>query len=72
MPTVKTTYCDNCKKKMEKDGKYLIYDIQFWSNIAYNSLKKNFLNDNGKALMVCSKECIGEYFSKLLDGKLVE
>lgn len=68
MPMIKRYYCDNCNKEMPENKQFLIYCIEFWNKKVNNSQVKNFLGDNDCALMLCSKECIGEYISKLLEG----
>ena len=69
MPIYEMELCENCNKEMnELEIKYFIYKIDFWNNKTCNDDTKNYLFKNGCALMLCSKECIGEYISELING----
>lgn len=66
MPIIKIDVCDNCKKAMDPEKVFLIYRIDFWDDRKYESRSVNYLREKYCALMLCSKECMGEYISKLI------
>lgn len=75
MPVYEITECDNCENtiiKKEKNTHYLIYSINFWNNKTFNPTEKDFLFDRDCAAILCSKECIGEYLSKIINGDNIE
>ena len=72
MPSYTIDYCENCSENLSenRNERFLIYKIEFWDNSKYKAVKKNYLRDNACALMLCSKECIGEFLSKLIKGEV--
>jgi len=68
MPEIKIKICDECNKELSEES-FLIYNISFWNNKTYNVDKIDFLRKNDCALILCSKECIGNYISKIIGGK---
>jgi len=69
MPQITYDYCDECNKEMGYDEQFLIYSIDFWDKTLYDSVKIDYIEDRGSALMLCSKKCIGEYIGKLIENK---
>ena len=75
MGSYEIQYCDSCDKEIELDKNYrrksfLIYKISFWNNKTYEEQEIDFMSplQLGETLMLCSKECIGEYISNLLNN----
>jgi len=65
-------YCDECGVELDKKYHYTIYSIRYWDKWKVNSKEKDFILDNDLALLLCSKKCLGDYISDLIDGKKID
>jgi hypothetical protein len=68
MPEIKISVCDECNKELPEE-RFLIYNISFWNNKTFEVDRIDFLRKNDIALMLCSKECVGNYISKMIGDK---